>query len=298
MVIGAVLGAGATPWAAQLSAAAAVGVRVPAPVLGAETMAAISAEPMVEPDAQPQACPSDMVLVEGSFCPTLRYICQSGVDETQRCATEYQKGVRCYGNQDFRRYCIDRYEWPNKLGESPEVYASWHEAKDKCAARGKRLCRRSEWTLACEGPNRVPFPWGFKRQPSPCNIDRKPVPFELDTLENEDTRREEIERLYQAYPSGARERCQSHYGVFDMTGNVDEWTDNTADNPDTKFPSTLNGGWWGPVRNTCRLTTKSHAPSFRFYQIGFRCCKDTGDDVEVAPPRPWIDEAGGWKRAN
>lgn len=297
VVIGVLLGVGATPWAAQLSATPLPGIRVPTPEVAALNTAAVSAEPLV-PEMAGQACPNDMVLVEGRFCPKLRYVCHTGVDETQRCASEYQKGVPCHGTEDFRRYCIDRYEWPNRKGESPDVWVSWHEAKDKCAERGKRLCRRSEWVMACEGPKRVPFPWGFQRYPSPCNIDRKPIPFDLDKLQDEATRQQEIERLYQAYPSGARPECKSDYGVFDMTGNVDEWTDNTTDNPDTRYPSSLNGGWWGPVRNTCRLTTKAHGPSFHFYQIGFRCCKDTGDDVDVPPPRLWVDEAGGFKRAN
>ena len=296
IVIGVILGTLATPFAAQLSAATLVGMRAPTTELVAQNTAAISAETLAMP-VEPKACPADMVLVEGQFCPQLRYVCHTGVDETQRCATEYQKGVPCHGQEDFRRFCIDRYEWPNRKGESPTVWVSWADAKRKCSERGRRLCRRSEWVLACEGPKRVPFPWGFQRYPTPCNIDRRPIPFDLKKLENEETRQDEIKRLYQAYPSGARPECKTHYGVFDMTGNVDEWTDNTSDNPDTRYPSSLNGGWWGPVRNTCRLTTKKHGPSFRFYQIGFRCCKDTEDDVDVPDPRVWVDEAGGFKRA-
>jgi hypothetical protein len=74
-----------------------------------------------------------------------------------------------------------------------------------------------------------------------------------------------------------------------MAGNVDEWTDNLADDPETDQPSSLNGGYWGPVRNTCRLSTKTHGPKFKFYQVGFRCCSDTIDGVPTPPPRPFID---------
>ena len=79
------------------------------------------------------------------------------------------------------------------------------------------------------------------------------------------------------------------YGAYDLSGNVDEWTDNLADDPGTSRPATLNGGYWGPVRNTCRLTTGGHGPTFRFYQAGFRCCADTVDGVVTPPPRPFVE---------
>jgi formylglycine-generating enzyme required for sulfatase activity len=35
----------------------------------------------------------------------------------------------------------------------------------------------------------------------------------------------------------------------------------------------LKGGAWGHVRDACRPVTTSHVPEFRYYFIGFRCCK-------------------------
>jgi sulfatase modifying factor 1 len=202
-----------------------------------------------------------MTLVEGDFCPSIRYDCIRPTGAVG-CA-EYARGNRCQEPTDRRRYCIDHYEWPNKVGENPSVYVDWYEAKGLCQSVGKRLCRRSEWILACEGPKRLPYPWGFVRQPSPCNIDRAAIPFD----------------------------CVSAFGAYDQSGNVDEWTDNLADDPGTPHPSTLNGGYWGPVRDTCRLTTTSHGPTFKFYQVGFRCCGDATDGVATPAPRPFIDRA-------
>ena len=239
-----------------------------------------------------KACPVDMALVEGHFCPALRYVCAEFVDDKEYSCAQYARGQRCQVASDYRRYCIDRYEWPNRVGARPLVYVNWHQAKAHCLEVGKRLCRRSEWVLACEGPKRLPYPWGFVRHPSPCNVDRSSVPFDALALERTESREEELARLWQADPIGSHPDCVSAYGVYDMSGNVDEWTDNLADNPGTHKPSTLNGGYWGPVRDTCRLTTKSHGPRFRFYQVGFRCCRDTVDGVQVPPPRPWIDSEG------
>jgi len=230
-----------------------------------------------------------MTLVEGEFCPALPYACLRHTDdEGYRCA-EYARGSRCVAIPDKRRYCIDRYEWPNRPGENPRVFVDWHEAKTLCAEAGKRLCRRSEWILACEGPKRLPYPWGFVRQPSPCNIDRASIPFDVPAMMDEATRELELARLWQADRIGSHPDCVTSFGAYDMSGNVDEWTDNLADNPNTRFPSTLNGGYWGPVRDTCRLTTRKHGPTFRFYQVGFRCCAEAMDGIAMPPPAPFVE---------
>jgi formylglycine-generating enzyme len=241
-----------------------------------------------DPDVA-RACPRDMALVDGDFCPKLTYACARRSEEAgQRCA-EYARGSRCAAETDHRRFCVDRHEWPNRIGENPHVYVDWNEAKALCAGAGKRLCRRSEWILACEGPKRLPYPWGFVRQPSPCNIDRSSLAFDVNAMQAEETREGELARLWQADRIGAHPDCVSSYGAYDLSGNVDEWTDDFADDPGTKNPSTLNGGYWGPVRDTCRLTTKTHGPTFRFYQVGFRCCADTIDGIAVPPARPFVD---------
>ena len=235
------------------------------------------------------ACPPDMTLVEGAFCPHLPLYCaRRPPGEGYRCA-EYARGVPCPEPTDLRRFCVDQHEWPNRVGENPRVWVDWYEAKAACAGVGKRLCRRSEWMLACEGPKRLPYPWGFVRQPSPCNLDRASIPFDAAAMVDDDTREGELARLWQADRIGSHPDCVSAYGAYDLAGNVDEWTDDQADDAHTNHPSTLNGGYWGPVRDTCRLTTTSHGPTFKFYQVGFRCCGDTVDGVAVPPPRPVVD---------
>jgi sulfatase modifying factor 1 len=249
---------------------------VPARVqLAAATLASV---PVVA--ELPEACPDDMVLVDGNACPSLEYQCDRFVDEASPSCAEYARKPECRFNQVSERFCIDRYEWPNKVGERPTVFVTWYQARKACQNVGKRLCERTEWTLACEGPKRTPYPYGFERFPSPCNVSRPVDEADPKKLVNPATRRAEIERLWQADPIGSHPDCESPFGAFDMVGNVDEWTDNSAEG--AAQISTLNGGYWGPVRNTCRLTTKTHGPEFQFYQIGFRCCADPRDGISPA----------------
>jgi formylglycine-generating enzyme len=228
----------------------------------------------------PAACGDGMVLVDGEHCPSLEYQCLRFVDESSPSCAEYARKPECRYNTVAKRFCIDRYEWPNRTGERPRVFVTWFEAQSSCESVGKRLCARSEWTLACEGPKRAPYPYGWERQPSPCNVGRSPIAFEVEDITNPRTRAHELERLWQGDPIGSHPDCVSAYGAFDMVGNVDEWTDNREEGGEQV--ATLNGGYWGPVRNTCRLTTKTHGPDFQFYQIGFRCCSDPQDGL-IAP---------------
>jgi hypothetical protein len=218
-------------------------------------------------------CSSDMVEVEGEYCASVEQRCVRWLDGgkhfPRRCA-EFQPTGACLGATTTKHFCIDRYEFPNHAGAKPTVMRSWVEAQAACQAQGKRLCGDSEWTLACEGAERLPYPYGTKRDAKACNIDKPHQAVDEAALADPRRRDEEAARLWQAEPSGSRDGCVSPYGVFDMTGNVDEWVVNESHHP---HKSGSKGGYWGPVRDRCRPMTTVHAEDFAFYQLGFRCCK-------------------------
>lgn len=172
-------------------------------------------------------------------------------------------------------FCIDRFEYPNKKNEYPVILVSWYEARDNCAAVGKRLCKEEEWTFACEGEEATPYPNGYLRDPDACLNDRPWKQFDDKAYSprNGEKAKAELDRLWQGLPSGARPLCKSASGVYDLTGNVDEWTRSSTA---AERPSTLKGGYWGPVRTRCRPATKAHDEQHVFYQQGFRCCSDPG----------------------
>ena len=160
---------------------------------------------------------------------------------------------------------------------------NWYEAEDLCADEGKRLCNEDEWTFACEGEEATPYPYGYTRDATACVIDQPWRPFHESALRPRDgaNAAAELDRLWQGVPSGSQPRCRSPFGVYDLTGNVDEWTRTVREG---ERPSILKGGYWGPVRTRCRPATRSHDENHIFYQQGVRCCSDVGAELGQRAP--------------
>jgi formylglycine-generating enzyme required for sulfatase activity len=244
---------------------------------------------LAPPKKHSDACPAGMLEIDGLYCTALMHRCIRGgrTKEGERSdrpdpyyCDEYKLGhAKCLGKQQRKHFCIDDYEHPNREGAIPMVMVSWYEAKRLCEEQGKRLCGDDEWTLACEGPDRRPFTYGWERDSGACNIDklwRKP---DDGLLAQRDAAPEriaaEIDRLSQRVPSGSMPRCVSPYGAHDMGGNVDEWCVNvTLDGK--PYQSIFKGGHWvGGARNRCRPYTESHDETTAYYAEGFRCCADS-----------------------
>jgi Sulfatase-modifying factor enzyme 1 len=243
--------------------------------------AADAEAPMASEDAGTAACPADMVHVKKEFCPEVeRYCLKSEYDKSNHITLchHFKEGVtQCRASRVPLDFCIDRYEYPNEKGGHPPVMVSFYDASGLCAAKGKRLCYESEWTTACEGPSELPFPYGWERSSEKCNIDNAWVNPSLKKIYSTDpsVRDPELQRLDRSVPSGGKPECVSEYGVYDLTGNVDEWTLADHDRPKEKGKfAALKGGAWGHVRNACRPVTTSHEPSFTYYFVSFRCCAD------------------------
>lgn len=216
-------------------------------------------------------CPRDMVLVEGVHHEHIQRVC-----------TDYRQG-KCWGYVPELvmleprvtpiRVCIDRYEWPNKKGVEPEVMMRFVEAEASCARIGKRLCTEFEWEVACEGPRHLGWPYGWAQRSGSCNSDRPFMPYSEAKLMSSDAavRDAEVKRLWQGAPSGSFRACTSPFGVVDLVGNVEEWV--STSRPEWPHRSALKGGYWSKAHSGCRGTNEAHGPTFRYYEIGFRCCK-------------------------
>jgi formylglycine-generating enzyme required for sulfatase activity len=194
-------------------------------------------------------------------------------DFPERCASfDKAKWASARDKLDTKpmHFCIDRFEYPNRKGEYPVVFIDWNAADKTCESGGKRLCTEDEWTFACEGEEARPYPYGFDRDKDACVVDKQWRQFDPAAYGRKESLVRELDKLWQGAPSGSQAKCKSPFGVYDMTGNVDEWT--RASVPGRR--SILKGGYWGPVRTRCRPSTRAHGEDHAFYQQGFRCCAD------------------------
>jgi sulfatase modifying factor 1 len=216
-------------------------------------------------------CPDEMELVAGRYCPRVSERCLEWARDDRRRCLRFADPTRCVGHRRSMRFCMDRYEWPNRRGELPQVMTTWNEAAAACRAAGRRLCTQDEWTFACEGEEMLPYPYGYERADGACTVDHRARAPDRVLLGSSDRAVSfaEAARVYEAAPSGSAGQCVSPFGVYDLVGSVDEWTVNTSGVP---FRSALKGGWWGRIRGRCRPATLAHNEAFRYYQIGFRCC--------------------------
>jgi len=247
-----------------------------------DVVASLGASKTTTPSVESASpCPAGMVEVRGDYCPFVEQRCLRWLDpETKMRCAEFAPTSECRVRTLHKHFCIDRYEYPNLLGAQPTVMVTWYQARDACSAEGKRLCGEQEWTLACEGSERLPYPYGYARDPGACNIDRPHPNLDERSLADPRTRDAEMARLDQRDPSGTHASCVSPFGAYDMSGNVDEWVVNENGRP---YKSGLKGGYWGQVRDRCRPMTIAHDEGFAFYQIGFRCCANP-DAQTHSPP--------------
>jgi formylglycine-generating enzyme required for sulfatase activity len=178
-----------------------------------------------------------------------------------------------------QNFCIDRYEAPNRRGARPLVMQSANDAVSWCAEHRKRLCTEDEWIAACEGDDHRPYPYGETHVDGRCNDDKPWRKVDEATLAKwpAPEARALAKELYQATPSGWKRKCTSAAGARDMTGNVEEWVVRTRDH-ENDWPYLLIGCYWsgcyGGNKPTCHSTNDAHGPEFRFYETGFRCCRD------------------------
>jgi len=202
------------------------------------------------------------------------------------------------------RFCVDRYEGSLALrradgsetpwspfatpvdgnvyvahsvaGVSPQGYVSAAQAQAACNASGKRLCAPVEWRAACGGSHAWAYPYGPARQAGKCHdtgaapmlafySDRARVGWGLRELN--DPRLDQMTGT--VAKTGEWTACVNDYGVYDMVGNLDEWT---AD-PN----GTFQGGYWLDTSQHgegCAYRTIAHGFRYHDYSTGFRCCAD------------------------
>ena len=249
-------------------------------------------------DLDDSACPAGMQLVEGEYCSNVDYKClrqwHDKANDKIVCE-EFEPKSTCTGSKTKKRYCMDTYTWPNEKGARSEVMNRFHQAQVKCAAVGKRMCTESEWTLACEGPRMLPFPYGYVRDTNKCHGDMEWDSPDMPKVAKRDA--DELARLWKGVRNGSQPECISPYGVADLPGNTDEVVQSESFNEPGfkgKFDSIHSGGpWYKGVRNQCRPKIYTHDEGFYYYFLGFRCCAEP--DGQATQPLTAKQRKEKWK---
>lgn len=193
--------------------------------------------------------------------------------------SQYALAVDCPKDMvAFGDFCMDRFEAPNEEGTRPFAGKTAIEGEAWCQERGKRLCTETEWMRACQGTRKYNWPYGPTYERHRCTDDKtwKMPNWKLISSYPSPEGAAEIERLYQADPSGSRTGCVSEDGVYDLTGNVVEWVARSYPNR-TNYKHVMKGCYWVGCSEitppNCAYINMAHAGTFRSYEAGFRCCR-------------------------
>jgi formylglycine-generating enzyme required for sulfatase activity/tRNA A-37 threonylcarbamoyl transferase component Bud32 len=165
--------------------------------------------------------------------------------------------------------------------DHPINCVSWRAASTYCKHRDKRLPSEEEWEYAARGAEGRPFPWG----------DATPGATLLDACGSECVAKGKLldvgfTSLYagddgwsgtspvRSYPPG-----RTPTGVFDLEGNVREWTSSPfcpypGTNCTSELRATRGSAWTTGDERDVRGTARSKAaPDARTADLGFRCAK-------------------------
>ncbi len=186
-------------------------------------------------------CPSGMVEVPESFISRLEPITRDTSD------TSGAEGDSVTHTLKLSAFCMDKWEYPNRVNDYPVVDKTWEEAAGLCSEQGKRLCSETEWERTCRDAVDQEFPYAGKYDAKKCNAEGD---------------------IYTE--AGHNKTCSGKLGIEDLSGNVSEWTSTAWGENYGDF--VVRGGFWQSGQNSSCSKRYSQSSKESQKSIGFRCC--------------------------
>ncbi len=203
----------------------------------------------------------------GSFCidryrvTNSRYkefISATGRPEPFISPEAYQRqGFLVHSYEKVKEFLWQKGSYPPDRKDHPVTLISLDDARSYCAWMGKkkgkrryRLPTEAEWEKAGRGTDGRIFPWGDEWNPDYLNSG---------------------EHFGSTTPVDRFPRGTSPYGLYDMVGNVFEWTATQWNEKN----AVVKGCSWDDLPGTCRAAMRhGRPPQSKHILIGFRCVSE------------------------
>lgn len=177
-----------------------------------------------------------------------------------------------FNDKSLRIVATSKISWGAQEGyeNHPMSVVTWFGALGYCQYYGWRLPTEMEWEKAARGSDARPFPWGDDITRENANFYASRDPFE--NMSSFGSRTTPV-GFYNGKTYGDYQTLDSAspYGLYDMAGNVWQWTGDVYEGMHYRF---LRGGSKDTYEMDLRVWVRNNAtPTYYSPGVSFRCVK-------------------------